>query len=259
MTSFSVAKSVVSALVGRAIAGGRIGSVDDAIVTYLPELAGRNLDGVTIAHLLEMASGIRYDGGGSGGTPFQDDAKTYYEPDLRRLALAVERAGPPGSQWQYNNYHPQLLGLILERTTGMSVSDYLSQELWKPLGMEAPASWSLDSNKGGFEKMESGINAHAADFARFGLLFAHDGEIGGRQLLGADWVRTSTEPKVKDDYGYFWWTDPASTQRAFAARGNLGQLIYVAPDKDVVVVQFGEHSGDVNWLAIAREIAASAP
>jgi CubicO group peptidase (beta-lactamase class C family) len=123
LTSFSVAKSVVSALVGRAIADGQIGSVDDPITAYLPELDGRGLEDVTIAHLLEIASGIRYDGEGSGGTPWQDDARTYYDPELRALALGVQRGGPPGGTWQYNNYHPQLLGLILERTTGMTVSD----------------------------------------------------------------------------------------------------------------------------------------
>lgn len=255
MTSFSVAKSVVSALVGRALVESRIRSVDDPITTYLPELAGRDLDNVTIANLLEMASGLRYDGHGSGGTPWQDDARTYYDPDLRRLALTVQPAGPPAIQWQYDNYHPLLLGLILERTTGMSVSEYLSRELWQPLGTEAPASWSLDSNKDGLEKMESGLNGRAADFARFGLLFARRGEIDGQQLLPADWVETSTHPRVKADYGFFWWIDPASDSHAFAARGNKGQLIYVVPDHDLVIVRFGERAGGVDWLGLAREIA----
>jgi CubicO group peptidase (beta-lactamase class C family) len=255
MTSFSVAKAFVSALIGRAIADGRIASIDDSITTYLPELAGRDLDAVTIANLLEMASGLRYEGSGSGGTPWQDDAKTYYDPDLRGLALTVERARPPGEEWQYNNYHPLLLGLILERTSGMSVSEYLSQELWQPMGAEAPGSWSLDSDKSGFEKMESGLNGRAADFARFGLLFAGAGAVDGKQLLPAAWVATSTVPKVKDDFGYFWWTDPLSDHGAFAARGNMGQLIYVDPQLETVVVRFGERRGDVDWLELARELA----
>jgi CubicO group peptidase (beta-lactamase class C family) len=257
MTSFSTAKSFVSALVGAAIADGFIGSVDDPITTYLPELEGRGLDGVTIAHLLSMASGIAYDGGGAGGMPWQDDAKTYYDPELRALALSVSASSPPGT-WQYNNYHPLLLGMMLERATGMAVADYLSQEIWQPVGMEASGSWSLDSIEDGFEKMESGINARARDFARFGLLYAREGMIDGRQVVPADWVATSTSPKAADDYGFMWWVQSAGDQPAFAARGNLGQVIFVVPGTDVVVVRFGERYGQVDWMGLAAEVAAQA-
>jgi CubicO group peptidase (beta-lactamase class C family) len=138
----------------------------------------------------------------------------------------------------------------------MAVADYLSAKIWQPVGMEAPASWSLDSNEDGFEKMESGINGLARDFARFGLLYAREGEIGGERILPAEWVAASTAAKVAPDYGYFWWVATAGEEAAFAARGNLGQLIFVVPDTDVVVVRFGERDGEVDWLALAREVAA---
>jgi CubicO group peptidase (beta-lactamase class C family) len=255
MTSFSVAKAFVSALVGRAIADGHIESVADPITKYLPELSGRNLDRVTIAHLLEMSSGLRYDGAGSGGSPFQDDARTYYDPHLRDLALTVQADGSPGETWQYNNYHPLLLGLVLERTTGQSVSEYLSSELWGPVGMEAPGSWSLDSVSDGFEKMESGINGRARDFTRFGMLYAAGGSVDGRAVLPESWIAESTSPKVRHDYGYFWWIDGD----AIAARGNLGQIIYVLPSRRTVVARFGEQTAGVNWLSLAREVAHSVP
>jgi CubicO group peptidase (beta-lactamase class C family) len=192
-TSFSVAKSFASTLVGIAAGEGRL-AVDDPIVRHLPELRGRGADGVRIGHLLNMASGLAYDGGGAGGMPWQDDAKTYYDPDLRRLALTVRPAVEPNSRWQYNNYHPLLVGLILERATGQSVSAYMAERLWQPMGAEAPASQSLDSRRGGFEKMESGINARAADFARFGRLFLKDGAQNGRQVVPREWVQTATRP-----------------------------------------------------------------
>ncbi|MDQ6673753.1 MAG: beta-lactamase family protein, partial [Chloroflexota bacterium] len=228
-TSFSVAKSFDSTLVGIAISEGLIGSVEDPIMRYLPELEGRGLDRVRLRDLLNMSSGLRYDGAGSGGTPWQDDARTYYDPDLRQLALTVQPAGLPGRQWQYNNYHPLLIGLVLERTTGRSVSAYLSDKLWGQLGMEAPASWSLDSQHDGFEKMESGINARAVDFARFGRLFLRDGIWQGRHIVPRAWAEAATHPvpgSPVDNYGYFWWIDTERPGR-FYAWGNLGQYIYV--------------------------------
>ncbi|CAA9464257.1 MAG: Beta-lactamase class C-like and penicillin binding proteins (PBPs) superfamily [uncultured Rubrobacteraceae bacterium] len=158
-TSFSIAKSFLSALIGIAIKEGHIGSVDDPITKYVPELKQPGVDKITIRHLLTMPSGLEYSGEGSGGGPFGDDAKTYYDPNLRELALTVEPEAEPGKRWEYNNYHPLLLGMILERATDRPVATYLSQKIWRPLGMEADGSWSLDSEASGFEKMESGITA----------------------------------------------------------------------------------------------------
>jgi CubicO group peptidase (beta-lactamase class C family) len=274
-TSFSVAKSFASALIGIAIGEGRIGSLDDPITRYLPELSGRpGLDRIRIRHLLTMTSGLRYNGTGAGGSPFGDDARTYYDPDLRALALGVQAEVAPGGRWQYNNFHPLLLGLILERATGRTVSDYLSEKLWRPLGMEAPGSWSLDSRHDGFEKMESGLNGRAIDFAKLGRLYLLHGAWEGRQLVPAAWVDGSirhdpevagpaTSPAGEEwarslDYGYMWWIDTRAPGRFFAM-GNLGQYIYVAPDREAVLVRFGTRYGGVNWIAVLRELASRIP
>src|SRR3712207_829338 len=160
-TSFSTAKSFVSALVGIAIEEGYIESVEDPITKYIPELKGPRMDKITIRDLLTMSSGLKYAGEGDGGGPFGDDAKTYYDPNLRERALTIEPEVEPGRRWEYNNYHPLLLGMILERATDRHVATYLSQKIWQPLGMEADGSWSLGSEEDAFEKMESGLNAKA--------------------------------------------------------------------------------------------------
>ena len=263
-TSFSVAKSFVPALVGIAIREGHLGGVDDPVTEYIPELEGQGMDKVTIRHLLTMSSGLKYSGEGGGGGPLGDDAKTYYDPNLRKLALTVEPEVEPGTRWEYNNYHPLLLGIVLERATDRTVATYLSQKIWRPLGMEADGSWSLDSEASGFEKMESGINARAIDFAKFGRLYLNRGDWNGKQVVPAGWVEQSTRVDTTSDpadfYGYFWWVDIVEPERGrFLARGNHGQFIYVAPDKDLVIVRTGESFGYDRWPEVLRSIADKAP
>lgn len=263
-TSFSTAKSLVSALVGIAIGEGRIRSVDDTVVSYLPELAGRGMDSMTIKNLLTMSSGLEFSGEDGAGGPFGDDARIYYTPRLRELALTVEAVAAPGEHWQYNDFNTLLVGLILERTTGRTVAGYLSEKLWQPLGAEADGSWSLDSTTGGFEKMASGINGRAIDFAKFGRLYLDRGNWNGRQLVPATWVDESTRADVTSDpadfYQYFWWVDVADPYRGrFMAVGNLGQFIYVVPDKRLVIVRFGERFGAEQWVPLLRSIADAAP
>ena len=274
-TSFSSAKSFNSALIGAAIADGSIGSVDDPVIQYIPEIAGRGFDDMTIRDLLLMNSGIRYLEGNElpfYKAPFADDALTYYPPDLRKVALSVEASDTPvGEAFHYNNYHPLLEGIILERATGMHVAEYLQEKFWKPMGAEFPASWSLDSEESGFEKMESGINARAIDYARFGLIFLHNGLWNGAQILPEGWVRESTEPLRPDprtweamseglDYGlyykYHWWglNNPDGSYD-FYAHGRYDQFIYVAPRKNVVIVRLGDQLDEnVIWPLVIHNV-----
>ena len=260
-TSFSVAKSFVSALVGIAIAQGDLGSVDDPVTDYLPELARRDprFTRITLADLLTMTSGLAYRES-HAWWPFGDDTDTYLGTDLRQVALGRSRIErPPGQRWLYNNYNPLLLGLVLERATGMSVSAYMSTVLWRPLGAGRDATWNLDSTASGFEKMESGLNATARDYARFGLLFLHHGRAHGEQVIPAGWARAATAPRVQtrwgNPYGYFWWVDGQRPENYFAF-GDYGQYIYIAPAADVVLVRTGGDWGTDNprWLALFRSL-----
>jgi len=229
-TSFSMAKSFASALVGLAIDEGYIKSVDESITNYLPELLkeDKRFKSITIRHLLTMSSGIKYEEGATlPWSEAADDTKTYYSTDLRELALNCQIEGKPGQYFEYNNYNPLLVGMILERATGMHVARYLQEKLWKPVGMEADGSWSLDSKKDGFEKMESGVNARARDFARFGMLFAKEGNWRGKQLISRVWVEESTRPDTTTDpsqgYQYYWWVNTPEGENHFSAQGNYGQ------------------------------------
>jgi CubicO group peptidase (beta-lactamase class C family) len=152
-----------------------------------------------------------------------------------------------------------LIGLVLERATGMSVSKFMSTRLWQPLGAEFDATWSMDSEASGFEKMESGLNVAPVDDARFGLMLLHGGEWNGHRIVSKEWVRSATAVAASDrttPYGYFWWVD-ASRPGRFYALGNLGQYIYVAPDADAVIVRSGRDWGADNdeWLETFRGIA----
>ncbi len=270
-TSFSAAKSFNSALIGAAIADGWIGSVDDKVIEYIPEIAGRGLDDLSIRDLLMMNSGVRYQE--RTERPFYqmliaDDARTYYSADMRRLALSVSPDQTSiGQAFHYNNYYPLLEGLIIERATGMHVAEYLQERIWKPMGAEYPASWSLDSQSSGFEKMESGINARAIDFGRFGLVFLHEGIWNGEQILPEDWVAESTRPLDPDPrdwgtmsfwpamggyYKYHWWGfDYGDGTYDFYAHGKYDQIIYIAPRENTVIVRLGEAPDKlVNWPVV---------
>lgn len=277
VTSFSVAKSFASALVGIAIEEGYISSVDDPITDYLPELAERDprFNSITLRHLLMMSSGLDYQADGSFLFDGDDPLTTYY-PDQRLISLDNPQiVDDPGLYFQYNKYHPQLLGMVLERTTGMPVTEYLQTRLWNPLGMEFAGSWSLDSDQSGFEKMETGVNARAIDFAKFGQLYLNDGNWGGEQVIPHAWVRESTAPHVGSEgegyypewfadrpgdayYGFLWWGMARDNDRYdFMAEGDKGQFIYISPHKGLVIVRNGINYGFPlnDWVSLFYRFA----
>ena len=281
-TSFSMSKSVVSALVGIALDEGNIQSVDEPITNYIPELKAKGFDKITIKHLLTMSSGIRHTW---GNAPWHDSVRSYYSPDLRKLALKAKIIEEAGKHFNYNNCNTQLLGLILERVTGKSVSEYLEEKIWKPLGMGYQASWSMDSERSGFELMAAGLNARAIDFARFGRLFLNKGRWNGKRLISEKWVTESTAinpaptaaPDGKENYyaveeesvlyqffnlgggyyGYSWYGYPREDADSdFFAFGILGQFIYVSPQKKMIIVRCGKEWGRVDWWpALFRDMA----
>ena len=274
---FSVSKSITSTLIGFAVEDGYIESIDDPLIKYLPEMAGRGVDEMTIRDLMLMNSGMPYNQNDDAFFLFQifyDDALNYYQPDLRKYALGMEAGDAEiGEYFLYNNHYPFFEGMILERVTGKSVSAYTEEKLWKPLGMEFPASWNLDSEKSGFEHMESGFNARGIDFAKFGRLFLNNGEWNGKQIISKEWVLDATSPDPSDTrpwkedaawreiggyYKYHWWgLEKPDGSYVYAARGHLGQVIYLNPAMNMIVVRMGKSGKSSEWMLIADALAES--
>ena len=261
--SFSVSKSLTSALVGLAAADGVL-DVDDPITDYLPELSERDqrFEAITIQNLLDMVSGIAYSRDIKFPIINNDDPLVYYHPDLESVVLQRTKIDSAPGQFRYNNYNPPLLGLILERATGQSVSEYFEQRIWKPMGASRPAGWTVDEQ--GFERMESGFHARARDLARFGLLYLNQGQTGDRQLLPESWIAVSTDTDTHIEleqydgrqWGYRagWWIVPRPDGRSdYCAIGHFGQFIYVSPQFDAVFVRNGPGRGewgDRDWTQL---------
>jgi hypothetical protein len=278
--SQSMAKSFISFLIGTAIDDGSISSVNDTITKYIPELLKRDarFGKITIKHLLEMRSGLEYNTSYIPGTyihaPWHDEAIGYYHPNVRKLLLKkVQIATEPGGTFQYCNYNTSYLGLIIERATNKTVSEYLEEKLWSNI-MEYDALFSIDSKKSGFEYMPSRLIARAIDYARFGRLFLNNGNWNGNQIISKNWVLESTrENKTiprniypdwfgnsckKVYYGYQWWGHSnCDSTFQYAASGNLGQNIYIIPDKEIIIVHCGnslEHYGDFDLWQVAENL-----
>jgi len=252
-TTFSISKSLVSLAVGLARDQGLL-SVDEPITRLVPELRRRDpgFDSLTLGHLLTMTSGIRFK---RSKWPWGDEATAYYDPNLRSVAVARDLAEPPGTRFQYNFYSPIVLGLALERATGRSLSETLAEGVWSRIGALTDASWSLDSEKRGFEKMESGFNATAIDLAKLGRLYARGGDWDGARIVSEEWVRASTRPDTtagrSPNYGYFWWLRPTEGEATrYYAEGRFGQFVYVVPDRGLVIVRTGGSDGDVDWVSL---------
>jgi len=269
-TSFSVAKSFVSTLVGLAISDGFIKSEEDKITEYLPELMKKDtrFSQITIRDLLSMSSGLAYS---HDGFP-SDDEFTYQSPDLRSAVLEhVRISEQPGKHWLYNNYNPLLSGMILERTTSMLVAKYAEERLWKKMG-GTHASWSLDEH--GFEKMESGINCNAHDYARFALLLLNKGKYNGIQVIPENWIEKATQPQNRPEgyyayllknntyYNYFWWgkfREGPENANDFFGMGNKGEYVYICPQKKLTIIRLGFEYGftpaSMSWPELFYEFA----
>jgi hypothetical protein len=251
--SMSMAKSVSTTLVGAAIQDGLIGGVDEQLTRYLPELRGTGYDGVSIRHLLQMTSGVRWD---DTHTDPASERRRMLEMQIAQQPGAVmkflssqPRLAPPGALWNYSTGETHVVGALIHAAVGGWCADYLSQKIWSKVGMQSDATWRLESPNG-LEVAGSGINATLRDYARFGLFVANDGVIGTERVLPEGWMEEATAPRQvgneRVDYGYMWWPVPAPNgsfaDRAFSARGIFGQYIYINPREQIVAVVLSSRS-----------------
>jgi len=234
LNSFSIAKAIMANLVGIAVAEGHIASLDAQVADFRPELAGTAYGSTTLKSLLTMTSGVTH------GPALWERMQYYFGHDL--LATAAEARQGDSSEWRYSESDIEVLGLVLEAAVRKPVSEYLSEKLWKPLGMESPALWALD-RPGGREKAFCCISAHARDFARFGLLHLNAGNWHGKQIVPEAWAARTVLPGTRVPDGYIhrhlWWV-PGDERGDFYAYGHNGQYVYVNPEARVVIVKFSE-------------------
>lgn len=243
--SWSMAKSVIGLLVGCAIDDGYISSVDQKAGDFLPHMAEGDNAQITIKNLLQMSSGIVY--GENYKSPFGFMAKALYGDNLQEETFKFNATETPGEQWDYVGGNTILLSFILREATGHTVSDYLHEKIWKHLGAEREAYWSIDA-EGGYEKSYCCLHASGRDFARLGQLIQDGGKWNGRQLVSEQYLRDSFMPvnkpsrsdgELADHYGYQWWMGTHNGMQLHYARGMLGQYIISIPEQRMVVVRLG--------------------
>jgi len=268
-TSWSMAKTVTSMLIGIAIAEGFIRSVDDPAAAYVPELAGTEYGRTSLRHLLQMSSGVRFREDYSAGN--SDIARLVLATYLRRGTGGVsavtpfnQRLAPPGRRFSYSSAETQVLGLVLRAATGRPLAEYLEAKIWQPMGAEADATWLVDNS--GQEAAFCCLNAVLRDYARLGLLLAQGGAWRGRQLIPAAWViEATTVPEGQPylgavtatlGYGYQTWIGPLDTvaddRRLFLLWGVRGQRIYVDPRSRLVMVHTAVHLESVDTDALGE-------
>jgi CubicO group peptidase (beta-lactamase class C family) len=294
-TIFSVSKSVTSLLTGIAVDEGLIEDINDPVTKYIPELleGDPRFQRLTIRHLLDMRSGLDYKE--SYTNPFADMAKLYYGTNQLKQLSKLGFNHEPGTYFEYQSGTTGILGIAVERATGMDLGQYLEAKVWKPMGMEFPASWSLDDKRHRSAKGYSGLNTTARDLAKIGQLYLNGGRWRGQQIVSEAWIKASATPDLGNDgYQYQWYSmdeslanedrktryfpdslaaasvadtlsadyvqvNPSQAKPGqwyinyagdeFYAQGILNQLIYVDPDKDLIIVRQGRKwDGGYLWL-----------
>ncbi|MGA1342294.1 MAG: serine hydrolase domain-containing protein [Hyphomonas sp.] len=244
-TSFSVAKSLTSTLVGAAVRDGHIRSLEDKVTNYIPDLAGSPYDDVTIAQLLTMTSGVAwnedYEDPASDVALFDRQAPEPGRNGIVTYMRGLERAHPPGEQWNYSTGETNLIGVLVSEATGKPVAEYLSEKIWKPYGMEQDATWLLGQD--GHEISGCCIQAATRDFARFGQFILDGGATPDGPLLPPDWLAQATvkQADIGEEgfgYGFQWWT---WDDGAFQADGIFGQGIFIDPKRRLVI------ASNANW------------
>lgn len=275
--SWSVAKSVVSALFGIAMEEGYIKSIDQTVEEYLPQLKGTGYEGVKIKEVLQMSTGVGFN---EDYADLNSDINRWFRSfafgdSQDEFAATLKRERAPGTYNHYVSINTHVLGMILVKATGKSLTDYLQEKIWQKIGMEYNAYWIADNE--GMEMALGGLNATLRDYAKIGKLFMQNGNWEGQQIVPADWVKASItpdaphlQPDSKDSadqglgYGYQWWVTDGE-EGEFMAIGVFHQLIYMNPTTQTIIVKnsanpvyldFGNvYSNELVTLELFREIA----
>ena len=241
--SFSMAKSVITMALGKAIMEGKIKSLNQKVIDFIPELKGEFAKEVTVGDLSSMASGLSWDE--KYYSPLSIVTRAYFDDDLKKVMLGLEINEKPGQSFKYLSGATQLLAMCIEKATGEYLSDYVSKHFWQPMGAENEALWQLDHEDDGIEKAYCCIASNARDFARFGKLYLNNGNWNGQQILDSTFIKKCITPRFAEspEYGYGWWMHTINGKDLYYMRGHLGQFVIVIPQDNLIVVRLGHLKG----------------
>ncbi len=239
--SFSIAKSYVTAALGKALMEGKIKSLEQPVSEFFSEFSGGLAGQMTVGDLASMASGLNWDE--RYYSPFSVVTRAYFGDDLQKVILNLKTTEQPGQAFKYSSGDTQLLAMVIEKATGEPLSDYISKHFWKPLGSQNEAFWQVD-NTHGIEKAYCCIASNARDFARLGRLYKQKGSWNDKQILDTTFVELSTHPRFEGaPYGYGLWLSDYLDKKIFYMRGHLGQFVIIIPQDDLIIVRLGHKKG----------------
>jgi CubicO group peptidase (beta-lactamase class C family) len=246
--SFSVAKSIVVSLMGKAIMEGKIKGLDQPVSDYFDQYKEGLASELTVGDLASMSSGMKWNE--KYYSVINITSESYFTDDLRSVILRQKIIDKPGQSFRYSSGDTQLLAMVIEKATGTTLSDYLSEKFWKPMGAENNALWQLDSDNYGMEKAYCCIASTARDFARFGKLYINNGKWGNEIILDSSFVELATKPVFDSSpyYGYGWWLYNFEGKKVFTMNGHRGQFIISFPEENIIIVRQGSFNekGRVN-------------
>lgn len=246
--AYSATKTVLSALIGIAIDEGKIKSIDEPIMNYVTGFKDPKAENLTIKQCLMETTGIEIN---TSYLPWAGKPKAYYKPNIRRYTRTVKVIPEKQNICTNSEHNTNILGMVLENAINQKIYDYLSEKIWKPAGMNYPASFSVDSKKNKFACVSHGLNATAIDFLLFGKLFLNNGLVNGNQIISQKWIKESTTNeysfKTQDyfkNYNCLWWIMQSGD---YFANGHFGQRIYISPRSNTIIVRLGEKNGGIAW------------
>jgi CubicO group peptidase (beta-lactamase class C family) len=237
--SFSMAKSFISGLLGKAIMDGHIESLDQPLGDFFPQYKDAK---TTVGDLSSMASGLDWDE--AYYSPFSITTKAYFYDDLDKMMLELDIVKEPGVEYEYLSGSTQLLAMVIEKASGKRIADYFQEAFWQALGAENDALWQLDSKEHQMVKAYCCFASNARDFARFGKLYKDFGKFNGQQLLDSAFVAKSIRPRFEGaPYGYGFWLGDYKGKEFFVMRGHLGQYVITIPEDNLMIVRLGHLKG----------------
>jgi CubicO group peptidase (beta-lactamase class C family) len=238
--SFSMAKSITTSLLFKAIDDGHIKSLDQPITDFYPDFKGKFANECSVGDLASMASGLNWEE--NYYSPFSMTAQAHYDDDISQLIKTCKITTKPGLSYNYLSGNTELLAMIIQKAVEMPLADYLSESFWKPLGMRNDALWQMDSERKKMVKAYCCISSNARDFAKFGKLYLDKGNWNGDQLINQEHAQLAIQSRFKESpqYGYGFWLTDYKDKNAFAMRGFKGQYVIGIPEENMIIVRLGK-------------------